>query len=312
MRPEANRSALIRVSLLARSFDADYFLDKTLADVKAEDLREDNLVVSEETLQAGGREVLFLKVVDADDNDEESAQDWHYYIKDSDGHAIELTIPYYVDEQESLHEAVMFMLANIEGDGREAANEFNQQLLDSRVAYNAEQDRWRVADTLVTDVEHVVQLPAGWAISAGNLLLPMAVKDGDADTSATAITHISSAYYDDDTPLAEILTTFTDNEVVQSSGMAESGGREIATAVVSDSDGSSETAYYLVKDSDGDAVLFAIQPNVPDKAALHDDVLFMAGNVESADVDYATRLARSGALPDMQAPDDGFELVSMN
>lgn len=306
LHPAANVRGVVRADLAARAFDPAYYVDKTLTDALNEELDDDETLTRQETLTAGSREVLAATITD-EDGDMES----RYYVKDSDGHIVRMTIPSYVDDHSSLRPAVLLMLSTVEGETGDAALTLTTRLLEGAVAYNTTLNRWRVADTLDSGIDHYLELPANWVIGRGGLLgLPMAMRSDTATATDTAIVFVPSGFHASSDTVMDILISFSGGDQVVTQETLQAGGREVAFAVLSQAgDPSSASAYYLTRDSDGDVVALIVQPNVADQAALHEDLLFIIGNIEAEAVDYVTKLRRIGVLPADEQTNDGYDLV---
>ena len=275
-----------------------------LADVLLGEIDDDETVTTQETRSANGRDVLFA-VVTADDGD----SDHHYYVADSAGNVILFKISDR-DEPDTLQDTVLGIAGTVEAEGDTAATTFTTTLMSSSLTYNAATNQYRFADFLNSEYLHTVELPASWAMERNFMGVSMAVKDGSLDTSAVAFTYLQSFYYDDGDSLTDIAAKLNEgsSDVIESEGTTTINGREVYfyTAVSSFND--SDTVTYMTFDSDDDLVLLIIQPQVPDKASLHDDVLSMAGNIEVSETDYVSQLIQAGLI-EGDVPNDGFEPV---
>ncbi len=295
----------VDVDVASFAFDPDRFIGVPLAEVLQEEIRDDQMIVSQETLSANGREVLFAAVIDEGADDDE--QEHIYLVNDSDGHAIAFEIPNFINDRDRLRDAILLMAGTVEGETGDASTQLLTQFTQNTLAYNAELDRWRLSDMLDDERENTVQLPPDWSIETASLGFKMPVKSGSAATSATAIAYVSPVFYNSST-LADIAVELNSDasETIQSQGSTTVNGREVYYVTVFDTQFNSDSVFYYVRDSDGDLVSLIIQPDVPKKESLHDDVLMMAGNVESEAVDYMTRLIRAGLVEGAAPPDDGF------
>lgn len=290
--PEIDGS--IYTDIATYSFDPAYYVDKTLAEAAEDDLSDDEVISSEETVEINGREILVAHITD-----EDNETSIHYYSKDRNGYILILQIPDWIDEPESMHEAALFIASNIESEPSDAAIAFIEQLMADRVVYDEARNRWVVADLLKPEVEHNTELPPDWTIdSSGTLGFPMAVKNENTEASATAFVYLSHIF-DESRPLADIVTEFVANrgEEIQEQQTEQVGEREVFITREFDAETGDTVKNYYVKDSDGDLLALIIQPFVVDPDLLHEDVLFIAGNIEAETVTWEEKLARIDALP---------------
>lgn len=299
----------INARLLSFAFNPDSYRDKPLGDALADDVNEDYTVSTPETLMAGGREVLFVTLTDEDGDSEQ-----RYYVKDDDGYIVSLVLPSYVDDPAPLQKFVLFIAENIDAQGADAAREFTGQRQEDRIAFNAASNRWRLVDNLFTDLEHTLELPADWTLNcAGMIGLAMATKTDGTTTVATAIQAVPRGFVpSSDASVADILLSFAGGDRVDGQQTTTVNGREVSWANVTVPDGGTNatSVYYIVRDSDGNVVGFIIQPEVADKAALHEDVLFMAGSIETETIAYVEQLRRLGLIEGAPPSDDGFVIAT--
>ena len=276
-----------------------------LANVLESELDDDETITTQEILNADGRSVLFA-IVEAEDGD----SDHHYYVTDTQGNVLQFKISDR-DEPETLQDTILTIAGTVEAEGGGAATNFTNTLSSNSITYNANTNQWRFADFVSSEYEHTVELPEGWAFEDNFIGVAMAVKDGSMDTSATAFTYLQSFFYDEEDSLTDIAMALNEGSTdeLQSDGTETVNGREVYFFTTVSSVNNSETVTYITLDSDGDLILLIIQPQVPDKASLHDDVLFMAGNIEVTETDYISQLIRAGLL-EGDVPDDGFAPVS--
>lgn len=292
LEPAEGRSPFISAQFASRAFDPDYFLDKTLDETLAETLRDDEEIVEQTIEESNGREVLLAIIVETDDEDQE--REFRYFVKDSDGHVIIIDIPSFADDPEQYQDGVLFIAGNIEGETDEAAFAFSDRLMSAMSGVDPETGRDYLLDQLDTQVQHLVALPEGWAMQSAGLGLPMAVKNGDPDTSATAFVRLSG-FADPNLSISEIAQGYIDRneEPVLNQETVQAGGRdiEIVRAVFDDSaQPPQESTYYYVVDSSGALIVLITQPYVPDPNSLRDDILQMAANVETRELTYAQLL----------------------
>lgn len=292
------------VDLLAQAFSPDAYVTVPLADVIPNEIREGETISSQQSRQAGSREVLWLTITDDEGNTEH-----RYFAKDSDGHVLNFNIGTSTENPEQLQNAILFMLGTAEGDTSIAVTEFQLSILATGVAYNETLNRWRLTDTLSRDREHYVELPASWVIApSGFLGLPMAVRSDQPDTSATAIVSVPRGFGSSGTDLTTVRDTYSRGQTLVTEETIQSGGRDVLFFVTSDPNNNNlETATYLTRDSSGEVVAFVIQPGATDRTALHNDIVFMAGNIETEPIDYLVLLRRVGILPSDATSDDGYE-----
>lgn len=300
LRPNADPSSVVNTRLMDRGFDVQFFADKPLSEALAGDLSEGDSATAQETLEAGGREVLFVTVTD-----EKAREEKRYYVKDSGGFVIRMTIPYYVHEPDTLHDAVLLMLGTAEAQSGPESTELSRQLLSVGVAYNSSLNRWRIADSLDAEKEHYLELPEGWTVGRGIIGLPVLELE-DGTPSATALVSVPRAFFSSGDAIESVLAQFVQRDEQRAAETLQVGERMIAYGLYFD--GSAETGYYLTRDSDGDITGFVVQPEVVDKAALMDSILMMAGSLETEAVDYLTLLLRAGVLPG--GVNDGYEVVA--
>lgn len=293
------REGTVAVSLAQQGFDADYFIDKSLEEAIASEVRDDEVIAAQDTVPFNGREVVVVTV-----EDEDGDQEIRYFVRDSSGRVIVLEIPGYVDEPDALRQDVLFIAGNIESESQEASNEFAVRLTETLYGYDSASNTWYVADVR-GGREQVLELPPDWAIASGNVGFPLAEKFGSAQTSATAIVFLVRNA-DAERPLAEIAAPHANptQGTLQSEETLESNGREVYRTTAQDDSSGNITVTYYVLDSDNDLVALIIQPFVDDPDALHDDVLFMAGNVESVPITWDEQIARAGLTDGTSMADD--------
>ncbi|MGB1288777.1 MAG: hypothetical protein ACPG7F_19745, partial [Aggregatilineales bacterium] len=289
---EGNAAKTIDVNIVTQGFDPSIYVGMALTDVLAQELTDDDILLSQTLMTVDGRNVLEAMVTTAVASDKMEAR---YYVNDSDGQVIQLTS--FVSDAETLAlltDEMLLLAGTIEAEVGDTALDFTTEFAREAVAYNAELNRWRLNDASVGNREHTVEVPEGWIIRgnvAGNAL---AIKADDAVDSRTEIVILQDV---DD--LAE---SQPEAEPIDSNG-------RVVYYLDSEDDGIYRLENtYVVQDSDGDVLGLVIQPGVDDevKATLREDLVFMGGNVESEPVDYITRLARAGLIEDVDIPDDGY------
>lgn len=283
-------STNFRIQFAQRAFDPDYYLDKTIDEMLANDIREDETLAGQETMQVNGRDVVIARVAD-EDNDVEIS----YNVKDSDGHIVRVIIPSYINDPETLHEAAMFVAGNVEGELGEAVEEFFTAMTSERVSYDEATDTWFFADLDSAKLNSIMVLE-GWTFESG--IVPTLVKDGDRDTSATSITSQSrKVFLDDGETLLQWVTAFYANsgEDVESEEVVTVGdNREVVIRQEYDGDVDQRTLNFYFVDSDGDFMVAIVQPFVENPAVHREDILAMIATVESEDVRWEDQLRRAG------------------
>jgi|GEM_PF-3505532 len=292
----------VRVRVISSTFSPEEYATVPLADIVGEELDDDESLVSEETFNNNGREILHVVIADEDGDEERQ-----YYVKDDDGQVIRFSIADRIENPEELEESVLFMAGNVDIASEEDANNLIVQLREDSLAYNADLNRWRQGDFLSDEYEHTFEMPDGWTLELNFIGIAIASKDGSSETSATAIALIPPGFDNDELSLEELATEFNEgsSDTVTDSGSVERNGREIYFYTAVSDINNSDTVTYMVRDSDGDLIFLIIQPQVVDKEAIHEDVLFMAGNVEAEEVDYMTHLIRAGII-EGDVEDDGY------
>jgi len=283
-----------RISVASRAFDPDYYLDKTLDEMITDSVRDDEILQGQGVVQVNGRDVMIARVAD-DDGDVEIS----YNVKDNDGHIIRVIVPNWMDEPQLLHDAALFVAGNVEGESGDAPAELYNLINDSSVRFNEEDHRWYFGDLLDTSRQNSVEVPEGWAIDDATLLR-MAIKGGDADTSATAIVSQQQKVFDDDMTFEQWVNERFEasSETLESQEVVTMGERDIVIRIEYDAEADQRTTNYYVKDSDRDFIALITQPSVPieNQATLRDDIIFMASNVESEEISWEDQLRRVGAL----------------
>lgn len=291
--PPTDSRDWLAMEVASHAFDPDYFLDKTVEEAITERLRDDETLVSQESIQVGGREVY--KVVIADEDGEESID---YLTKDSDGHVVIVVIHNWMDDKESLDEAALFIASNAEAIiGAEAEENYNLLTADS-YGQDAATGRWYLPDVVHADQQLSVEMADGWAIGPSALGLPMAIKNDSAETSATAFVYLTHVFGDEQS-LEEVVTEFVSGmgETIQSIETVQANGREVIVTIEIDPEGDNATTMnFYTLDSDNDLVVAIIQPGVVDKDALRNDVLTIVSTLEAEEVVWEDRLRQVGLL----------------
>lgn len=286
----------IRVSMLSRAFDYDHYLDLTVDDALVDQVRDDEELLEQETVQANGRDVLIASVREIDEEDEEE-RDVFLLVQDSDGHILRFFMPEVDEEDQAFYrEAALFIAGNIEGEPGDVAREFNEQLLATTYGFDEATNRWRVSDfsSLGGSWEHSLEMPEGWVIEAGVTLIPAAVRNSDATTSATAVVFLSQIFDDAQTTEGASTTIMErfDETITSSETVQAPSGREVVIVNSTDDTGLASTTY-LVMDSNRNLIGLIPQPSVTDVAALRDDLIFMAGTVEANEITWEERVERA-------------------
>lgn len=295
-----------RMRQLTKGFDVDAYKNVPLADILKEDADDDETIDSQEMVTDIDREVLSVAVT------RNGRQEMRLYAKDTAGRVMRWELGSNAPDKAGLMAGVLGIIATAQIDDRDAATELTAKLLSARVAYNKDLNRWRIADNLAADREHFVEMPEGWSVSAQMLGLPMLVKSTVEGPTDTAVVYISRSYYSSDSTLEDILTSFVGGDEVKALQTVQFGGRDVAFGTFIDTDNNnSESVNYIVRDSDDEVVVLIVQPQVTDKASLHNDLLAMISKAEVVEVDYLVRLRRVGLLP-ADGSSDGYELVDLN
>ncbi len=114
----------VNITLLAEDgTEPNYYFDVPLADVLTAQLRDDQVIQSQDMIDAGEREVLVAKVHETDNPEDVATR---YLVKDSDGHTIQLEIPASVDDPDALDDAVLAIASTIEGEVGEPVSAFTE------------------------------------------------------------------------------------------------------------------------------------------------------------------------------------------
>lgn len=280
------------VEIAARAFDPDYYQDKTIDEMLSETVDDDETIIGQETVQVNGRDVVIARV-----SDEDGDTDISYNIKDSDGHIVRVTIPSFVDEPETLHDAALFVAGNVEGEVGETAQEFFTALTGERVTYDEATNTWYFADLDPGHLNSVV-LAEGWEFSSG--IVPTLIKDGDRDTSATAIaSQFRTVFLDDGETLSQWVNDFYANsgdEVESEEVVTVGDNREVVIRREYDADVDQRTLNFYFADSDGDFMAAIIQPFVENPDVHRDDVLAMVATVETEEITWEDQLRNAGLL----------------
>jgi len=283
------------VEIAARAFDPDYYQDKIIDEMLSETVDDDETIIGQETVQVNGRDVVIARVADEDGD-----TDISYNVKDSDGHIVRVTIPSFVDEPETLHDAALFVVGNVEANAGEEAEEFFTAMMANPVEYDETTDTWTFTD-IDPSRQNMVALPEGWTMEP-DLLSAFAIKDSDRDTSATAISYLRRTVRlgDGETLAQWVKENYLDfdNVVIESEEMVTVGDRDVVIFQVNDETINQRTLSFFLADSDDDFMVLRVQPFVEDPTSLQDDILIMAGTVESVEISWEEQLQRAGYLED--------------
>ncbi len=285
----------LAVSFARSTADPDAYLGMGLNDVVAADLDPDETLVAQESAQAGERPVIIATIEDS-----YGIPQIRYYVQDSQGQTLILRDRSDGQDAAAMREAALFIAGNVEGEPTEAATDLYDRLRASSVIHDEATQRWRVLDPLRPDLQHTLELPAGWTVyQATSGGYPMLIRDDDRDTSATAFFYLTTV--EDPGPgLAVIVPPLVDvvgTSIVDRQDF-QVGAREVFSLTINDPDMGGTTVQYFVLDSNNDLINLIVQSYVLDPEALQDDLLTIAGHIEVEHLGWEDRLRQIGALPD--------------
>lgn len=115
--------------------------------------------------------------------------------------------------------------------------------------------------------------PAGWVADG------MIVHRGSALVSGVSVTRLPESLRT--VPLEQIVEERTQSTDILSVTQVTTGERQTFVVEERDPASSRSIVTYYVKDGDGDVVVFIVAAGIPNKAALHEDILRMAATVQA-------------------------------